>query len=301
MENQLTNFIIDNITNNRNDILNQFGIIEKAHVKAHQRKTKSGKLVQVKEYEDKRQKKKKNIERLLKHGFKENHKALHSFLNDGLKSKTFKKIYNALGSKYPDKDRQALTVILGNRVMNTGFVSNDRNVIYNGKENDFVLRTVASKIKKSTIDKYKKIMFHKNDSNKDSALDKKVDKKLRLEELKNKLRKENKKLQAIINNNYYTSHEKAINKLKEKYKNDKTKLEILKDLANNTFAANLEKYEKNQEAKIISNEVDTIRQRILYKVNSENRKKEKINDNKIRDIDRKLKQFYLRIKNKNKI
>lgn len=55
MENQLTNFTIDNITNNRNDILNQFGIIEKAHVKAHDRKTKSGKLVQVKDYDDKRQ------------------------------------------------------------------------------------------------------------------------------------------------------------------------------------------------------------------------------------------------------
>ncbi len=57
MENQLTNFTIDNITNNRNDIINQFGVIEKAIVHSHQRKTKSGKLVQVKEYEDKRQKK----------------------------------------------------------------------------------------------------------------------------------------------------------------------------------------------------------------------------------------------------
>ena len=77
MENQLTNFIIQkpstagnvektfgngidiknemrqeafNIVNDNDNNLN----IEKAHVKAHQRKTKSGKLVQVKEYEDSR-------------------------------------------------------------------------------------------------------------------------------------------------------------------------------------------------------------------------------------------------------
>ncbi len=42
---------------NKPQIINQENDIEKAHVKAHQRKTKSGKLVQVKEYEDKRQKK----------------------------------------------------------------------------------------------------------------------------------------------------------------------------------------------------------------------------------------------------
>ena len=77
MENQLTNFIIQKPSTAGNvektfgngiDIKNEmrqeaFNIvndndnnqdIEKAHVKAHQRITKSGKLVQVKEYEDSR-------------------------------------------------------------------------------------------------------------------------------------------------------------------------------------------------------------------------------------------------------
>ncbi len=81
MENKLTNFVIQKPSTQKRvgqtfekginvkeelkqeafHILDGNGLdIEKAHVKAHQRKTKSGKLVQVKEYEDKRQKKEDN-------------------------------------------------------------------------------------------------------------------------------------------------------------------------------------------------------------------------------------------------
>lgn len=57
MNEQLTNFVIDTKKPNSEGIVSNFIDIEKARVRAHQRRTKSGKLSQVREYQDKRRKK----------------------------------------------------------------------------------------------------------------------------------------------------------------------------------------------------------------------------------------------------
>jgi hypothetical protein len=55
---QLTNLVIDPQRNIRKGVAETF---QKAHVKAHTRKTKSGKIVSVQEYEDRREKHKEKI------------------------------------------------------------------------------------------------------------------------------------------------------------------------------------------------------------------------------------------------
>ena len=71
MEQNLIKSIKDQKEIRTQSILGGFVTMEKAHVKAHTRKTKSGKLSQVKDYEDKRSKKnssKESFKKFVKNG-----------------------------------------------------------------------------------------------------------------------------------------------------------------------------------------------------------------------------------------